>query len=111
MAAPCTSFAEKLIETFNIATPGPDTRARLLSGGNQQKAIVARELSRPIKLLIAAQPTRGVDVGSIEYIHSQLLEKRDEGVAVLLISVELGRDHGPVGPDCRDVRGDGRWAS
>ena len=82
-------FSEKLIETFNISTPGPDTPARLLSGGNQQKAIVARELSRPIKLLMAAQPTRGVDVGSIEYIHSQLLEKRDEGVAVLLISVEL----------------------
>jgi simple sugar transport system ATP-binding protein len=82
-------LSERLIETFNIATPGPETPARLLSGGNQQKAIVARELSRPIKLLIAAQPTRGVDVGSIEYIHSQLLEKRDEGVAILLISVEL----------------------
>jgi ABC-type uncharacterized transport system ATPase subunit len=82
-------LSEKLIKAFNIATPGPDTPARLLSGGNQQKAIVARELSRPIKLLIASQPTRGVDVGSIEYIHSQLLEKRDEGVAVLLISVEL----------------------
>jgi simple sugar transport system ATP-binding protein len=82
-------FAERLIDTFNIATPGPDTEARLLSGGNQQKAIVAREFSRPIRLLIAAQPTRGVDVGSIEYIHQHLIEKRDEGVAVLLISVEL----------------------
>jgi simple sugar transport system ATP-binding protein len=82
-------MSEQLIKTFNIATPGPETAARLLSGGNQQKIIVARELSRPIKLLIAAQPTRGVDVGSIEYIHRQLLEKRDEGVAILLISVEL----------------------
>ena len=82
-------FAKQLIGTFNIATPGPDTAARLLSGGNQQKAIVAREFSRPIKLLIADQPTRGVDVGSIEYIHQHLIEKRDEGIAVLLISVEL----------------------
>jgi simple sugar transport system ATP-binding protein len=82
-------FAEKLIETFGIATPGPETAARLLSGGNQQKVIVAREFSRPIKLLIAAQPTRGVDVGSIEYIHQHVLDKRDEGIAVLLISVEL----------------------
>jgi simple sugar transport system ATP-binding protein len=62
---------------------------RTLSGGNQQKVIVARELSRPIKLLVAAQPTRGLDVGSIEYIHSRLIEKRDEGVAVLLVSTEL----------------------
>jgi simple sugar transport system ATP-binding protein len=60
-----------------------------LSGGNQQKVIVARELSRPIKLLVAAQPTRGLDVGSIEYIHGRVIEKRDEGVAVLLVSTEL----------------------
>jgi simple sugar transport system ATP-binding protein len=60
-----------------------------LSGGNQQKVIVAREFSRPIKLLIASQPTRGLDVGSIEYIHSRILEKRDNGTAVLLISPEL----------------------
>jgi simple sugar transport system ATP-binding protein len=82
-------LAEQLIDTFSIATPDTETPARLLSGGNQQKMIVAREFSRPIELLVAAQPTRGVDVGSIEYIHKHLLEKRDEGVAVLLISVEL----------------------
>jgi simple sugar transport system ATP-binding protein len=82
-------LAVRMIDTFKIATPGPETAVRLLSGGNQQKAIVARELSRSLTLLIAAQPTRGVDVGSIEYIHGQLLAKRDEGVAVLLISVEL----------------------
>jgi simple sugar transport system ATP-binding protein len=82
-------FAKRLIDTFSIATPGPETAARLLSGGNQQKMIVAREFSRPIELLIAAQPTRGVDVGSIEYIHQHVLQQRDEGVAVLLISVEL----------------------
>jgi ABC-type uncharacterized transport system ATPase subunit len=63
--------------------------ANNLSGGNQQKVIVAREFSRPIQLLIAAQPTRGLDVGSIEYIHSRLVQKRDEGCAVLLVSVEL----------------------
>jgi len=60
-----------------------------LSGGNQQKVIVAREFSRPIKLLIASQPTRGLDVGSIEYIHGRIIAKRDEGTAVLLVSSEL----------------------
>ncbi len=63
--------------------------ASSLSGGNQQKVIVAREFSRPIKLLIASQPTRGLDVGSIEYIHSRIIEKRDEGTGVLLVSSEL----------------------
>jgi simple sugar transport system ATP-binding protein len=63
--------------------------AGTLSGGNQQKVIVAREFSRPIRLLVASQPTRGLDVGSIEYIHRQIVAKRDEGVAVLIISVEL----------------------
>jgi simple sugar transport system ATP-binding protein len=60
-----------------------------LSGGNQQKVIIARELSRDIKLLVASQPTRGLDVGSIEYIHNRIVEKRDQGCAVLLISPEL----------------------
>ncbi|HLF00863.1 MAG TPA: heme ABC transporter ATP-binding protein, partial [Anaerolineales bacterium] len=59
------------------------------SGGNQQKVIVAREFSRPIKLLIAAQPTRGLDVGSIEYIHGRIIEKRSQGCAVLVVSTEL----------------------
>ena len=60
-----------------------------LSGGNQQKVIIAREFSRPIKLLIASQPTRGLDVGSIEFIHHRIVEARDKGTAVLLISAEL----------------------
>jgi len=81
--------AEKLVQDFDIRTPSALTPAGSLSGGNQQKVIVARELSRPIHLLIAAQPTRGLDVGSIEYIHAQILKRRDEGVAVLLASTEL----------------------
>ena len=66
-----------------------DQSVATLSGGNQQKVIVAREFSRPINLLIASQPTRGLDVGSIEYIHERLVEKRDLGAAVLIVSVEL----------------------
>jgi simple sugar transport system ATP-binding protein len=81
--------AAKLIDRFDIRTPSPLIPAGNLSGGNQQKAIVARELSRPIKLLIANQPTRGLDVGSIEYIHRQIVDMRDQGVAVLLVSAEL----------------------
>ena len=81
--------SEKLIEQFDIRTPSAFTTAGSLSGGNQQKVIVAREFSRPIKLLVASQPTRGLDVGSIEYIHGRILEKRDEGTAVLLVSPEL----------------------
>lgn len=81
--------AERLIEEFDVRTPGSTIPAGNLSGGNQQKVIVAREFSRPIKLLIASQPTRGLDVGSIEYIHSRIIEKRDEGTAVLLFSTEL----------------------
>lgn len=81
--------AVKLIKQFDIRTPGSETLVSHLSGGNQQKVIVARELSRPIDLLIAAQPTRGLDVGSIEYIHGQIIKKRDEGVAVLVVSTEL----------------------
>jgi simple sugar transport system ATP-binding protein len=80
---------KKLVESFDIRTPSVFTSASSLSGGNQQKIIVAREFSRPIKLLIASQPTRGLDVGSIEYIHKRLLAKRDEGCAVLLVSTEL----------------------
>jgi ABC-type uncharacterized transport system ATPase subunit len=82
-------YADRLAEEFDVRTPSIQVPAQNLSGGNQQKVIVAREFSRPIKLLIASQPTRGLDVGSIEYIHQRLIAKRDEGVAVLLISVEL----------------------
>ena len=81
--------AEKLIEQFDVRTPGANVPAANLSGGNQQKVIVARELSRPVKLLVVNQPTRGLDVGSIEYIHSQIVKIRDEGAAVLLVSAEL----------------------
>jgi simple sugar transport system ATP-binding protein len=83
------SNAERLVEEFDVRTPSAMTSAGSLSGGNQQKVVVAREFSRPIKLLIAAQPTRGIDVGSIEFIHNQIVAKRDEGVAVLLVSAEL----------------------
>jgi len=81
--------AGKLVEKFDVRTPNVLTPGRSLSGGNQQKMVVAREFSRPIKLLIAAQPTRGIDVGSIEFIHNQIVAKRDEGVAVLVVSSEL----------------------
>jgi simple sugar transport system ATP-binding protein len=82
-------FADDMIQEFDIRTPGSQTPAGALSGGNQQKVIIAREFSRPIKLLVAAQPTRGLDVGSVEYIHRRILEKRDQGTAVLLVSSEL----------------------
>jgi len=81
--------AVELIERFDVRTPSPYTIAGNLSGGNQQKVIVGRELSRPVKLVVANQPTRGLDVGSIEYIHKTLVKMRDQGVAVLLISAEL----------------------
>ena len=81
--------AEQRVKEFDIRTPSVFLPASTLSGGNQQKVIVAREFSRPIKLLIASQPTRGLDVGSIEYIHGQIVKKRDEGCAVLLVSPEL----------------------
>jgi simple sugar transport system ATP-binding protein len=83
------TYADRLVKEFDVRPPDIALEVETLSGGNQQKVIVAREFSRPIKLLIAAQPTRGLDVGSIEYIHRRLIEKRDEGCAVLLVSVEL----------------------
>ncbi len=84
------NYANSLIEQYDVRSgQGPITKARSMSGGNQQKAIVARELDRPHKLLIAVQPTRGLDVGAIEYIHSQIVKDRDEGAGVLLVSLEL----------------------
>jgi len=68
---------------------GPQTRASALSGGNQQKVVIAREVARDPRVLVAAQPTRGLDVGAIEFVHRRLVEERDEGRAVLLISLEL----------------------
>jgi ABC-type uncharacterized transport system ATPase subunit len=81
--------AEERATSFDIRTPSVLQPASTLSGGNQQKVIVAREFSRPIRLLIASQPTRGLDVGSIEYIHGRIVAKRDEGVAILIVSPEL----------------------
>jgi general nucleoside transport system ATP-binding protein len=81
--------ANKLIKEFDIRTPSTTAAASTLSGGNQQKVIVAREFTHADELLIASQPTRGLDVGSIQYIHEQIVTKRDEGIAVLLVSTEL----------------------
>jgi len=78
-----------MVEKFDIRTPSPFNTAGSLSGGNKQKVVVARELSEELPVLIAAQPTRGVDVGSIEFIHNQLISARDKGAAVLLVSAEL----------------------
>ncbi|KSU89879.1 heme ABC transporter ATP-binding protein [Priestia veravalensis] len=81
--------AKELIAEYDVRTPSEYTQARSLSGGNQQKAIIAREVDRSPELLIAAQPTRGLDVGAIEFIHRKLIEERDKGRAVLLVSLEL----------------------
>ncbi len=84
------AYANKLIEQYDIRSgQGAVTRARSMSGGNQQKAIVAREIDKDPELLVAVQPTRGLDVGAIEYIHKQLVAERDKGRAVLLVSLEL----------------------
>ncbi len=82
-------LSDELIADFDVRTPGRETMAKQLSGGNQQKVVVARELSRDLNLLIASQPTRGVDVGSIEFIHEQIVATRDAGKPVVIISTEL----------------------
>ncbi len=83
-------YSDELIEKFDVrSSQGSDTMTRSMSGGNQQKAIVARELSKEHKLLVAVQPTRGLDVGAIEFIHRQIIDSRDAGDAVLLVSLEL----------------------
>jgi len=109
--------AAENLRAYDVRPPDPEARARSLSGGNQQKAILAREFSDDPGVIIASQPTRGVDVGAIEFIHRQLLEQRSEGKAILLISLELeevrslsdrivviyaGRIVGEVGPDATD---------
>jgi simple sugar transport system ATP-binding protein len=84
------SYAETLIEQYDVRSgQGPVTVSRSMSGGNQQKAIIAREMDRDKPLIVAVQPTRGLDVGAIEYIHGQLVAQRDAGKAVLLVSLEL----------------------
>jgi simple sugar transport system ATP-binding protein len=82
-------FAREKITEFDIRTQGPSQPAGRLSGGNQQKVVLARELSRDLSLFVAAQPTRGVDVGSIEFIHKRVIETRDSGIPVIVISTEL----------------------
>ncbi len=81
--------ASQLIQNFNVKTPSREPPLKNLSGGNIQKLILARELARKPRVLIAAQPTRGVDIGATEYIHNQLLQQRTEGLATLLISEDL----------------------
>jgi ABC-type uncharacterized transport system ATPase subunit len=81
--------ARALIREFDVRGGGPLTRAGALSGGNQQKVVAGREIARDPKVLIAAQPTRGLDVGAIEFLHRRLVEERDEGRAILLVSLEL----------------------
>ena len=83
-------YSDRLIEKYDIRSgQGSATTVRSMSGGNQQKAIIAREIDKNPDLLIAVQPTRGVDIGAIEFIHKQLIEQRDAGKAVLLVSLEL----------------------
>jgi general nucleoside transport system ATP-binding protein len=84
-----TEYAERLIKQFDVRTSGPEAPAGSLSGGNQQKVVVARELGTEPMVLVACQPTRGIDVGSIEFIHKQIVAQRDKGLAVLLVSSEL----------------------
>jgi len=83
------TFAAEKVAEFDVRTPSIETKVGRLSGGNQQKVVLARELSRDLRLLVAAQPTRGVDVGSIEFIHKRVIETRDAGVPVVVVSTEL----------------------
>ncbi len=83
------TFAEKAIHDYDVRTPGPELKAKMLSGGNQQKLVLARELSGKPDLIIASQPARGLDVGATEYVHHRMVEARNNGAAILLISTEL----------------------
>jgi general nucleoside transport system ATP-binding protein len=83
------AWARRLVKEFDIRTPDIESAARTLSGGNQQKIIVAREMASKPRVLLASQPTRGVDIGAIEFIHRKLVAERDEGAAILLVSAEL----------------------
>ena len=87
--AAARAHTETLMEAYDVCAAGPDVAAKTLSGGNQQKLIVAREVDRDVALTIAAQPTRGVDVGSVEHIRHRLAEERDAGTALFLVSSEL----------------------
>jgi simple sugar transport system ATP-binding protein len=83
------ALARRLLKEFDVRGGGPSTLASALSGGNQQKVVIAREVERDPRVLVAGQPTRGLDVGAIEFVHRRLVEERDEGRAVLLVSLEL----------------------
>jgi simple sugar transport system ATP-binding protein len=83
------SRARQLVQAFDVRTPSVDVRVAALSGGNAQKVVLAREIAHGPRVLLVAQPTRGVDVGAIEYVHRELVRRRDEGMAILLISTEL----------------------
>ena len=112
-----TAWAKKLVAEYDVRTASVESTARSLSGGNQQKLIIAREFSSDPMLLVASQPTRGVDIGAIEFIHRRIIEQRDAGKAVLLVSAELdeirsladriavmyeGKIVGVVGPDATE---------
>ena len=85
-----SKYAERLIDEFDVRSgKGKDSLTRSMSGGNQQKAIIAREIDRSPDLLVVVQPTRGLDVGAIEYIHKRIIQERDKGKAILLVSFEL----------------------
>jgi simple sugar transport system ATP-binding protein len=88
-AAAIDKMAEERVKAFDVRTTSADAKAGTLSGGNQQKVVVAREFDRDLRLLVLDQPTRGLDVGSIEFIHRQAIAKRDVGTAILLVSAEL----------------------
>jgi simple sugar transport system ATP-binding protein len=84
-----TDFAEQKVKEFDVRSQGIDTLVGRLSGGNQQKVVLARELSRELRLFVAAQPTRGLDVGSIEFVHERIVATRDSGIPVIVVSTEL----------------------
>jgi len=88
-SAAIAAHAARLMHAFDVRAPHPTTQAGSLSGGNQQKMVIARECSRPVTLLIAAQPTRGLDVGATAFIHQHLVQQREQGCAVLLVSADL----------------------
>jgi general nucleoside transport system ATP-binding protein len=88
-SGPIEANARARVREFDIRTPSIDAPAGTLSGGNQQKLVIAREMSRPLRLFVASQPTRGVDVGAQEFIHTRMVAERDRGTAVVLVSTEL----------------------
>lgn len=83
------SFSDNLIEKYQVKTDSPDTAVRMLSGGNVQKVVAAREMEGDVELLVADQPTRGIDIGAASFIHDQLIEMRKEGAAIILVSADI----------------------